>query len=80
MEITRKDPFTGDINTHNLNITGEEMTLWEKGNTYIQDAFPNLTGDEREFVKTGINIGTFDALKMKTRMKMRMKIFLTTKP
>jgi hypothetical protein len=31
--------------THNLNITGEEMTLWEK-NTYIQDAFPNLTGDE----------------------------------
>jgi hypothetical protein len=45
MEITRKDPFTGDINTH-LNITGEEMTLWEKGNTYIQDAFPNLTGDE----------------------------------
>jgi hypothetical protein len=60
MEITRKDPFTGDI-THNLNITGEEMTLWEKGNTYIQDAFPNLTGDE-EFVKTGINIGTFDAL------------------
>jgi hypothetical protein len=36
------------------------MTLWEKGNTYIQDAFPNLTGDEREFVKTGINIGTFD--------------------
>jgi hypothetical protein len=31
MEITRKDPFTGDINTHNLNITGEEMTLWEKG-------------------------------------------------
>jgi hypothetical protein len=30
MEITRKDPFTGDINTHNLNITGEEMTLWEK--------------------------------------------------
>jgi hypothetical protein len=31
--------------------TGEEMTLWEKGNTYIQDAFPNLTGDEREFLK-----------------------------
>jgi hypothetical protein len=30
MEITRKDPFTGDINTHNLNITGEEMTLGKK--------------------------------------------------
>jgi hypothetical protein len=51
MEITRKDPFTGDINTHNLNITGEEMTLWEK-EIPIRRCFPNLTGDEREFVKT----------------------------
>jgi hypothetical protein len=51
MEITRKDPFTGDINTHNLNITGEEMTLWEKGNTYIQDAFPNLTGTKESLLK-----------------------------
>jgi hypothetical protein len=47
MEITRKDPFTGDINTHNLNITGEEMTLWEKGNTYIQDAFLILLETKR---------------------------------
>jgi hypothetical protein len=50
MEITRKDPFTGDINTHNLNITGEEMTLWEK-EIPIFKMFPNLTGDEREFLK-----------------------------
>jgi hypothetical protein len=62
MEITRKDPFTGKINTHNLNITKEEMVAWEKANIYIQDAFPRLTADEREFVKTGINIGSFDAL------------------
>jgi hypothetical protein len=27
------------------------MTLWEKGNTYIQDAFPNLTGDEESLLK-----------------------------
>jgi hypothetical protein len=33
-KCTRKDPFTGDINTHNLNITGEEMTLWEKEYLY----------------------------------------------
>jgi hypothetical protein len=46
------------LNTHNLNITGEEMT--PKGNTYIQDAFLILLR-RKEFVKTGINIGTFDA-------------------
>jgi hypothetical protein len=26
MEITRKDLFTGDINTHNLNITEKKIT------------------------------------------------------
>jgi hypothetical protein len=46
MEIHRKT-LSRVTSIHNLNITGEEMTLWEKGNTYIQDAFPNLTGDER---------------------------------
>jgi hypothetical protein len=58
-----------------LNITGEEMTSGKR-NTYIQDAFPNLTG-EREFVKTGINIGTFDALfeDEDEDEDVRMKIF-----
>jgi hypothetical protein len=37
------------------------MTLWEKETTYIQDAFPILL-ETKEFVKTGINIGTFDAV------------------
>jgi hypothetical protein len=48
MEITRKDPFTGDINTHNLNIREKNDPLG-KGNTYIQDA--NLTGDEESLLK-----------------------------
>jgi hypothetical protein len=42
-----------------LNITGKK--LWEK-EIPIFKMLSNLTGDEREFVKTGINIGTFDAL------------------
>jgi hypothetical protein len=60
-----------------LNITGENDPL---GKRLYSDAFPNLTGDEREFVKTGIN-RTFDALfedEDEEKMKMRMKIFLTT--
>jgi hypothetical protein len=50
------------------------MTLWEKEIPIFKDAFPNLTGDEREFVKTGINIGTFDALfEDEDGVKMRMR-------
>jgi hypothetical protein len=78
MEITRKDPFTGDINTHNLNITGEEMTLWKKEIPIFKMLFLILL-ETKEFVKTGINIGTFDALfEDEDEDKMRMKIFLTT--
>jgi hypothetical protein len=50
MEITRKDPFTGDINTHNLNITGEEMTLWEKEIPIFKMLFLILL-ETKEFVK-----------------------------
>jgi hypothetical protein len=49
----------------------------KKGNTYIQDAFPNLTADEREFVKTGIILERL-MLCLKTRMKTKMKMYLTT--
>lgn len=62
MEVTRKDPFTGNVNTYDLDITEEEMIIWEEGNTRIQYVFPRLNADQREFVKTGIDIGTFDAL------------------
>jgi hypothetical protein len=37
------------------------MATWEKGDVYVQDAFPRLTADEREFVKTGID-GSFDLI------------------
>jgi hypothetical protein len=71
----KKRPFTGDITTHNLNITGEEMTLWERKYLIFKDAFPNLTGASVESLqKTGNRITKrlMLCLKMKTRMKMRM--------
>jgi hypothetical protein len=49
MEITRKDPFTGDIQ-YNLNITGEEMHSGKR-NTYIQDAFPILLERKESLLK-----------------------------
>jgi len=52
MKITRKSPFTGKINTLDLDITEEQITRYNRGEL-IQVAFPNLTAPEREFILTG---------------------------
>ena len=44
-----------------LDITGQELINWEKGGL-IQDIFPHLTPEEREFIKTGITPDEWDKL------------------
>tara|TARA_R110002012_G_scaffold118979_1_gene267950 strand:- start:386 stop:556 length:171 start_codon:yes stop_codon:yes gene_type:complete len=44
-----------------LDVTKDQFVAWEKG-ALIQDAFPNLTPDEREFLKTGITPDEWDAM------------------
>ena len=53
MKLTRTSPVSGKKNTLDLDVTREQITDWEKG-SLIQDAMPNLTPDEMEFIKTGI--------------------------
>lgn len=53
MKITRISPFTGKEHTFDLNVTAEQIFRWQKGEL-IQNAMPQLTPDEREFIKTGI--------------------------
>lgn len=54
MRVTKRDPFSGKINTMDLNITEEEIDRWRDGSELIQNAFPHLTADQREFLMTGI--------------------------
>ena len=51
--ITRRSPLTGKTNTMSLDISEGSLLAW-KGGMLIQDAMPNLSADEREFVMTGI--------------------------
>jgi hypothetical protein len=37
-----------------LPVTMEQINRWQLDGVLIQDAFPNLNADEREFLKTGI--------------------------
>jgi hypothetical protein len=53
MSITRKSPLTGRTITRSINITPQQYHAWQNG-TLIQDAMPNITADEREFIKTGL--------------------------
>ena len=62
--ITRRSPFTGKVHRMEIPLTpkeyGERATLWQTG-MLIQDAFPMLSADEREFIKTGITPEEWDA-------------------
>lgn len=53
MKITRKSPFTGTVNTMDIDVTDVQIERWKSG-TLIQNAMPNLSADEREFIMTGI--------------------------
>lgn len=54
MQITRTSPFTGTVNTKDINVTQEQLDHYYKGGALLQDAFPHLTPGDREFIKTGI--------------------------
>ena len=52
MQVARVSPISG-LNVLDLPVTQEQLDAYTKGNLMIQDAFPNLTPDQREFIKTG---------------------------
>ena len=54
MEILRKSQYSGNLYTMNLPVTEEQIRKFESGQSLIQDIFPDLTPDQREFIKTGI--------------------------
>lgn len=53
MLITRVSTLTGNTHTMELNITDEQIEAYANG-ALLQNAFPNLTAEEREFFKSGI--------------------------
>ena len=53
MKITRRSMITGITNTLEINVTDAQLADW-KGGTLIQDAMPQVSAPDREFVKTGV--------------------------
>jgi len=61
MLITRTSPFSGITNSMEIAVTQAQLDAWQSG-TLIQDAMPNLSADEREFIKTGITAEEWEEL------------------
>ena len=60
MKVTRKSMLTGVERTREINTSVAQMELW-KGGRLIQQAMPQLSADDREFVKTGITASEWAA-------------------
>lgn len=59
MKITRRSGISGIVRTKNIPITQEQYDAWNAG-LLIQDAMPNISADEREFIMTGITSEEWD--------------------
>jgi len=59
--ITRKSPVSGKMRSKELDITKEQYQAWLTG-AKIQDAMPNLSPGDREFILTGITDDEWDEI------------------
>jgi len=61
MLISKVSDMSNKMHTMDIDVTDEQLQDWRDG-TPIQDAMPNLTPDEREFIKTGITPKEWDEM------------------
>lgn len=54
ISVIKRSQLTGMLHTMTLDVTDEQIEKYKNGEGLIQDIFPNLTPDEREFIHSGI--------------------------
>lgn len=60
MLITRKSMLSGIERTIEIPVTKEQIDKWESG-ALAQEAFPNITPAQREFIMTGVTDDEWDS-------------------
>tara|TARA_R110000822_G_scaffold56343_1_gene142426 strand:- start:277 stop:474 length:198 start_codon:yes stop_codon:yes gene_type:complete len=61
MNVTKKSMITGCINTLDVDVDPDTYVKWMEGKAgLIQNVFPNLSVDSREFLMTGITPDEWD--------------------
>ena len=59
MLITKASILSGKIKTRGIPVTQDQLDNWNSG-TLIQNAMPNISPDDREFLMTGITPEEWD--------------------
>lgn len=54
LTVIRKSQYSGKLYTREMDVTTEQIARYEAGGILLQDAFPQLNADDREFIKTGM--------------------------
>lgn len=62
VEFVRTSPWSGTVNAMTLEVDPDMLECYNRGEILIQDAFPNLDPDEREFIRTGILPSEWDSM------------------
>ena len=67
MKLSMMSPLTGKTNTMELPITEERLNNWKRDRKtnrtlLIQDAFPDLNHEQREFIMTGYTPEDWDEI------------------
>ena len=62
IEVKRRSSISGKMNTRMLPITQEQVDEWVEEGTMIQNAFPWLNANEREFLLSGATEEEWDTL------------------
>lgn len=60
-EFVRKSILSGKIHKMEIPITEDDFNAYLHSNQNIQDYFPQLTAEQREFLRTGITQEEWDA-------------------
>ena len=60
--VTRVSSLSGRASSMTLDITIEQFARFEAGDGLIQNIFPDLNADEREFILTGITASEWAAM------------------
>ena len=62
MLISRVSPLSGKLNVMDIDITEDQLLVYEETLVPVQDIFPHLTPSEQEFLVSGLTDEDWDEL------------------
>jgi len=62
MLVYRTNIITDEVKSMDLPVTQKQLDIYENTNTLVQDVFPDLTADQREFLISGMTPNDFTLL------------------